>query len=257
MSLTRPAATVVTADRSVIGRAFALLRAFEADRTELSLSELSRHTNTPLPTVHRLCRKLIELGALERNSSGLFQIGAGLWEIGSLAPRAHGLRDVALPYLEDLYEATHQNVQLVVLDGAEALYIERLSGHQSIPLLGRAGGRLPLHASSGGLVLLAHAGPALLDQVLAAGLERFTPETITTEHSLRATLTDIRRTSVVVCRRHLDPRTVAVAAPVRRGSRDVVAAVSVVIDAQSDPANLIPALHTACRGISRGLGPTG
>ncbi|GAB2664404.1 IclR family transcriptional regulator [Nocardia goodfellowii] len=257
MSAPRPAATVAAADRSVLGRAFELLRAFDAHRTELTLSELSRRTGMPLATVHRLCQQLIDLGALERDPSGCFQIGAGLWEIGSLAPRAHGLRAVALPYLEDLYEATHQNVQLIVLDGTEALYIERLSGHQSIPLLGRAGGRLPLHASSGGLILLAHAGPDLLAQVLAGGLAAFTPDTITTEHRLRSTLADIRRTNVVVCRRHIDPRSVAVAAPVRHGSGAVVAAVSVVLNATEDPAHLIPALHTACRGISRGLRPTG
>ncbi|MFE3290614.1 IclR family transcriptional regulator [Rhodococcus sp. NPDC059234] len=253
MSAERRAAPDSAADRSVLGRAFLLLAAFDSDRPELSLSDLSRRTGVPLPTAHRLCHQLVDLGALERNASGQFQIGARLWELGALAPRAHGLRAVALPYLEDLYEATHQNVQLVVLDGAEALYVERLSGHNSIQLVGRAGGRLPLHASSGGLVLLAHAGPALLDRVLADGLERFTSDTIVTEHRLRATLTDIRRTGVVTCRRHVDPHSLAIASPVRRGTGEVVAAVSVVVDADDDPATLIPALQTACRGISRGL----
>lgn len=240
------------AERTVLGRAFDLLGAFTAERPVLGLSELARRTGLPAPTVHRLCAQLCTRGALERTEDGRYRIGVRLWELGALAPRAHGLRQVALPFLEDLYEATHQNVQLAVLEGTEALYVERISGHHAVPLLSRAGGRLPLHASSGGLVLLAHAGPELLLAVLEAGLERFTENTITTEHRLRSTLADVRRTGTVTCREHLDPRSVAVAAPVLAG-RAVVAAVSVVVSTSDDPGLLLPALRAACRGISRGL----
>lgn len=240
-------------DRSMLGRAFRVLGAFSAERPRLMQSELSRRTGLPLPTVHRLCGQLVSGGALERGADGRYEIGVRLWELGALAPRAHGLRQVALPYLEDLYEATRENVQLIVRDGLEALYIERLSARGAVTVVGRAGGRLPLHASSGGLVLLAHGGPELLDQVLEAGLERFTPHTITTENRLRSTLDEIRRSGFIVCREHLNIGTLAVAAPVRRSSGEVVAAVSVVVSAAKDPAPLIPALRAAARGISRGV----
>ncbi|MHA4853547.1 MULTISPECIES: IclR family transcriptional regulator [unclassified Rhodococcus (in: high G+C Gram-positive bacteria)] len=240
-------------ERSMLGRAFLVLGAFTSERPRLSQSELSRRTGLPLPTVHRLCRQLVEHGALERADDGTYEIGVQLWELGALAPRAHGLRQVALPYLEDLYEATRENVQLVVREGLEALYIERLSARGAVTVVGRAGGRLPLHASSGGLVLLAFGGGELLDAVLAAGLERFTPATITTEHRLRSTLDDIRRTGWVTCREHLNVGTLAVAAPVSRSTGEVVAAVSVVVPAEKDPAPLIPAVRAAARGISRGV----
>lgn len=240
-------------DRTVFGRAFRILETFNANNPRLSMTDLSRRTATPLPTVHRICMQLVAKGVLERDADGCLSIGVRIWELGALAPRAHGLRQVAMPYLEDLYEATHENVQLVVLDGNEALYIERLSGRGAIPLLSRAGGLLPLHASSGGLVLLAHAGPALLEDVLARGLKKFTPLTIDTEHRLRATLGDIRRTGHVICRQHLDMHTVAVAAPLVNADRVVVAAISVVIRSESDPAPLVPAVRAAARGISRHL----
>ena len=239
-------------DRSVLGRAFAVLGAFTAQRPVLGLAELARRAELPVPTAHRLCAQLCTRGALERTEDGRYRIGVRLWELGALAPRAHGLRQVALPFLEDLYEATHQNVQLVVLEGTEALFVERLSGHHAVPLVGRAGGRLPLHASSGGLVLLAHGGPELLAAVLAGGLERFTEHTLSTEHRLRSVLAEVRHTGTVTCRQHLDPGSVAVAAPVRAGG-SVVAAVSVVVATTEDPAGLLPALTAACRGISRGL----
>ncbi|RVW04972.1 IclR family transcriptional regulator [Rhodococcus spongiicola] len=240
-------------DRSMLGRVFRLLECFSVTRVRMTQSELSRRTDLPLPTVHRLCTQLVANGALERAADGRYQIGVRLWELGALAPRAHGLRQIAMPYLEDLYEATHENVQLIVRDGLEALYIERLSGRAAVTVVGRAGGRLPLHASSGGLVLLAHGGGELLDAVLEAGLERFTPNTITSEHRLRQVLDEIRRRGFVVCREHLNLGTLAVAAPVLRPSGEAVAAISVVVGADVDPAPLIPALRAAGRGISRGL----
>ncbi|MDH6677729.1 DNA-binding IclR family transcriptional regulator [Rhodococcus sp. LBL1] len=241
------------AGRSMLGRAFHVLDTFSAERPRMTQSELSRRTGLPLPTVHRLCVQLAEHGALERDSEGRYEIGVRLWELGALAPRAHGLRQVAMPYLEDLYEATRENVQLIVREGLEALYVERLSARGAVAVVGRAGGRLPLHASSGGLVLLAHGGPDLLGEVLAAGLERFTPNTITGEHRLRQTLDEIRRTGFIVCREHLNIGTLAVAAPILRPTGEVVASISVVVAADADPAPLIPALRAAARGISRGL----
>ena len=179
----------------MIGRAFIVLGAFDAKSPRLTQSEISRRSGLPLPTVHRLCGQLVAEGALERRSDGKYQVGVRLWEIGALAPGAHGLRQVALPFLEDLYEVTRENVQLVVREGTEALYLERLSSRSAVTVVGRAGGRLPLHASSGGLILLAHGGTELLDDVLRAGLESFTPKTITSERILRATLDEITAAS--------------------------------------------------------------
>jgi DNA-binding IclR family transcriptional regulator len=73
-----------------------------------------------------------------------------LWEIGSLAPRTTSLRDITTPFMQDLYEATHENVQLAVLDGREALYLEKITGRRSVGAKTRRGGRLPLHATAVG-----------------------------------------------------------------------------------------------------------
>ena len=114
---------MASGERSLIGRAFIVLGAFDAKSPRLTQSEISRRSGLPLPTVHRLCGQLVAEGALERRSDGKYQVGVRLWEIGALAPGAHGLRQVALPFLEDLYEVTRENVQLVVREGTEALYL--------------------------------------------------------------------------------------------------------------------------------------
>jgi DNA-binding IclR family transcriptional regulator len=113
---------------------------------------------------------LVECGALERLGDAEFVIGLRLLEIASLAPRGHGLRQTALPFMEDLHVATRQHVLLAVRDGAEAVLVERLSARGAAKVLYRVGGRMPLHATGVGLCLLANAPSAVQDQVLAGDL---------------------------------------------------------------------------------------
>lgn len=109
-----------------------------------------------------------------------------------LAPVSHELRSVALPCLQDLYDATRENVHLAVLDGIEALYVERLSGRASVPVVSAAGRRLPLHATGVGKVLLAHAPQAVQDLMLA-DLRSITAHTIVDAARLRLELAGVRR----------------------------------------------------------------
>ena len=101
-------------------------------------------------------------------------IGRRIWDLGLLAPVQTGLRDVAAPFLQDLYGATMATVHLAVRDGTLALYLDRLSGHGSVPVVSKVGARLPLHATGVGKVLLAYAPAEVRQAVLGGPLERFT-----------------------------------------------------------------------------------
>src|SRR5438874_738161 len=96
--------------RTTSSRLLAVLGAFSAASSVLTLSEIARGSGLPVATAHRLVGELVEWGALERRSGGRYQVGLRLWEIGCLAPQQRDLRSVALPFMEDLYEATHENV---------------------------------------------------------------------------------------------------------------------------------------------------
>lgn len=241
-----------TAVRTVTSRVLSVLDAFSGGHRRLSLSEISARTGLPLTTTHRLVGELAAWGALERDRQGRYAIGLRLWEVAALAPRGVGLREIAMPFLEDLYEATHQNVQLAVLDGLDVVYVERISGRQAVGVLSRVGGRWPAHATGVGLVLLAHAPREEQERYLAAPLASFTELTITDPAQLRRVLAEVRRTGFAISDRQVTLDAVSVAAPVRGADGVVVAALSVVVGADGPPINtLIPAVVAAARGISR------
>ncbi|MFC4946059.1 IclR family transcriptional regulator [Pseudonocardia sp. GCM10023141] len=239
---------------TVTTRVLGVLDAFSAERPELTLTEIARRAGLPLSTAHRLVGELTAWGALERADDGRYRIGLRLWEVGALAPRGLGLRESAMPFLEDLYAVTQQNVQLAVLDGTEVVYVERLSGRGAVNVITRVGGRLPLHATGVGLVLLAHSSAELQEQVLAAPLQRFTARTICRPDELRRVLADVRHTGVAISNGQIELISLSVAAPVRGRRGDVVAALSIVVPSDSDPRAFVPVVRTAARGISRVLG---
>ena len=225
----RPVTVSGTGPRPATGKLLDILAAFRADRPELRLSDISRHAGLPLTTTHRLVRELTAWGALERSAAGSYHIGLRLWEVASLAPRGLRLREIALPYLEDLYEATHENVQLAVREGLELVFVERLLGRDAVPVLTRVGGRFALHATGVGLVLLAFAPAEVQEQVLDGPLERWTPETITSPARLRRVLADVRQRDYAVSDRQVTMDSLSVGAPIRAAGDEVVAALSLVV----------------------------
>jgi DNA-binding IclR family transcriptional regulator len=150
---------------------------------------------------------------------------------------------------------TRQHIMLAVREGEQAVLVERLSAHQAMPVLYEVGGRLPLHSTGVGLVLLAYASAEFQEQVLGRSL-RHEPEKVpVSSAALRRTLAQIRQDGLAIVHRQAPGPLVAVAAPLFDADERVVAALSVLVpEPGSGPRQLGPAVRTAARAVSRGLG---
>ena len=242
---------------SVTSRALDLLGAFDPEHRSLTLSALARRAGIPLATAHRLVAELQRWGAVERQPGGEYVIGRRLWDLGLLAPVQSGLRQAASPFLHDLYGATLATVHLAVRDGADVLYVDRLSGHVSVPVVSQIGSRLPMHATGVGKVLLAHAPEDVLASVLGR-LTRVTPYTITQPARLLDQLRRVRADGFATTGEEMSLGACSVAVPVRGASGDVVAALGIVVpDLRRERARLVSALQVAARGIGRTLASGG
>ena len=245
--------------RSVTSRALAVLDAFDTAAPRLSLSEIAERSATPLATAHRLVGELTTWGALSRRPDGRYEIGRKLWDLGLLAPVQLELRAVALPFLLDVHTATRDTVHLAVREGLRALYVERISGRESVPVVSTVGGRLPLHAVAVGKVLLAAAPPDVVDSALRSP-GRETPHTVVDPEQLRAQLADVRRRGFARTSEEMSPGAASLAVPVqveRRSGPAVVAALGIVVPPhRRDLPRLVPVLEVAARGIGRELART-
>jgi DNA-binding IclR family transcriptional regulator len=247
------AGNAATAGASVASRTLALLGAFDAHHRSLTLTRLAERAGLPVPTAHRLVSELVAWGALVRRPSGEYVVGRRLWDLGLLAPGPTVLREVASPFLHDVYGATLATVHLAVRDGTQVLYLSRLSGHRSVPVMSTVGSRLPMHSTGVGKVLLAHA-PVDVQRAVLGNLTRVTPYTITRPARLEQELRRVHVDGFAQTSEEMSLGACSVAVPVRRGD-DVVAAVGIVVASlKRDRGRLLAALQVAAQGIGRSLG---
>lgn len=211
---------------SVLGKVMTILHAFSADDHGLSLAELQRRTGLPKGTLHRVAGDLVGAGLLDRRD-GDFHLGSHLFELGMLASVERTLIEVATPFMEDLYERTHEVVHLGIREGTEVVYVAKVAGHKGARTPTRVGGRMPLHATALGKALLAHAPQDVWVTVLSGPLDRLTPRTLTAPGRLRSQLDQIVQQGVSYEYEESTMGVVCVAAPVLDADDRPVAALSI------------------------------
>lgn len=238
---------------SVLARAARVVEAFGIDDASLTVSEIARRADLHIATASRIIEELVRCGWLERDGRQV-RVGVRLWEISSRSSPTVNLREAARPFMEDLHAVVDQHTQLAVREGTEVLFLERLTARGAAVNFTRIAGRLPIHASSSGLVLLAHSPLDVQEQVMNAPLRVFTDRTISTPKDLRAELARVRRQGYALCAGHIHPGTTGIAVPIRGAQDRVVAALAVIVPNDDTAYTQIPALQAAARGISRVIG---
>ncbi|NEE01068.1 IclR family transcriptional regulator [Phytoactinopolyspora halotolerans] len=240
--------------RTAAGRVLALLGAFANGRGSMTLSEISRHADLTLTTTHRLVREVLEWGGLEVDDTGHYRLSRKILDLASASTQALQLRETALPHLMDLHRRTGLNVNLAVRDGLDVMYLEALRSHPNYTGANKMGGRLRLHITATGLVLLAYADENVLDEYLREPLKRYTPNTIADVPTLKDCLREIRRNRYAIAHQFVVMEVGSVAAPVMGVDGTVETAVGMVYVAdQHDPRRLADQVRLTANRISREL----
>ncbi len=239
-----------------LSRALSILVVLSQSEGAVGVTRLAAQLGLPKSTVHRLLATLERSGFVTRSPEGRYGLGVRLWEIGCAAIRRLGVRDAARPVMEALASQTGETISLSVWDQGEALFVEKVEGAAAGGSNAPVGSRAPAHATASGLLLLAHQDPAT--QAQAEGrLQRFTERTITEPQQLRKRLDDIRRTGFAFSHASWHPADAAVAAPIRTGTGEVVAALSIAAPADRlvrRAGDLGRVVRSAAEEVSRALG---
>ena len=212
-----------------IERAVAILNAFSVDDPELGVTELAERVGLHKSTVHRFMVNLDAAGLVERNPrTGRYRLGLHIFELGGLVMQQMNLWDEALPFLESLVRDTGETGHLAVLDGGEAIYIERVEARRALRVPSAIGRGYPAHATNLGKVLLADLPrERVLEIVHERGLAAYTPKTITDLGALEAELEPIRERGYAIDDEEYDEGLRCIGAGVRDHSGHVVSALGI------------------------------
>jgi IclR family pca regulon transcriptional regulator len=233
--LTVPDSTRRTTWSQSLERGLAILSTFGSDRSTIGVSELSRELGLSRSTTHRYIATLTSLGYLQQDAeTKRYRLGPRVLDLGFAAINSMDIREISVPHLQALSDATGFTVNLAILDGPDVVYIERCrtsrSGQRQIDLNLHVGSRLPAYCTGLGKALLAFLPEQRFEEILdQADLVARGPNTITDRAALRAEMERVRTTGLAVNNEELAYGLRSIAAPIRSTSGDVVAALNLAV----------------------------
>ncbi len=240
-------------------KAMRVLDLFSLERPEWGVSEAAKVLGFPKSTTSELMSDLADQRLLSQSKKGKYRLGWRLFELSQTLLDTTEFRLEARRVMEELVECWRETVHLAVLDGVQAVYVEKLQPTPAVKIwISRTGARLPAHCSGVGKVLLAHSEwehvAALFED---QGMPALTPDTITTLDVLAEELERVRERGYAYDHEETLVGLCCVAAPVHGPGGEVIAAVSISVPAYRfgpNEGNYTAAILDAARRISEDAG---
>jgi len=208
-------------------RGLAVIRAFDHDHPELTLSEVAAVTGVTRAVARRFLLTLAELGYV-RSDGRFFSLTAKVLELGYAYLSSLSLPEVAEPHLEALVGEVNESSSVSVLDGHDVVYVARVPVSRIMTVSISVGTRFPAYATSMGRVLLAGLPePDLMAYLSSVRLERLTARTVSSVAALRGEIARVRSQGWALVNQELEEGLRALAVPIRDRTGKVVAALNV------------------------------
>lgn len=208
-------------------RGFAVIRAFERDRTHMSVTEVAQATGLTRAVARRFLLTLVELGYV-RNEGRSFSLRPRILELGYGYLSGLTFPEIARPYMEELSAKVQESVSAAVLDGGDIVYVANVVPRRVMTINVPIGGRDPAYCTSLGRVLLAQRSDEEISAYLASvDLARRTERTVTDPAALRRILREVREQGYALLDQELEDGLGAIAVPIHDAGGAVVAAMNV------------------------------
>ena len=248
--------TAPTSSIQVLDRAMALVNQLAGAPGPVSLTRLATDAGLHASSAHRILGALIAHGLVEKTGAGEYDLGVRWLEVGNRLRARLNIRQVALPHMQALADATGETVNLIVRRGDEAVYVERVSGGQTmIQVVQVVGAHAPLHVTAVGKIFLAEDSAAgVLGYAQRTGLPAYTVNTLVSADALNAELAAIRAESVAYDREEAELGVACIGAPIRDADGKLAAGLSISAPAERHKPGWAEAVQEAAARIGAALG---
>lgn len=240
----------------VIERMVSLLDVLADLPEPASLKVLARNSGLHPSTAHRILAAMTSTTLVERQDAGTYSLGIRLLELGNIVKSRINIRQLALPYMQQLHEIIGEAVNLGIRHEDEIIYVERTSsGRSLVRVVYLVGGRAPLHLTSVGKLFLAADGVAdVRAYARRTGLPGKTPHSLTRIDALEKELDKIRRHEVAYDNEEAEVGLRCVAAPIRNDEGQLVAGLSISAPTDRHNPDWVTPIKATANQISQALG---
>jgi IclR family transcriptional regulator, KDG regulon repressor len=182
---------------------------------KLSLAEIVELSGIPKTSVHRMIGSLSDMGFLQKDADGKFALGLLFLQFGQLVAERLDLREISLPVMRSLRDKVKEAVNLIIKDGTEAIYIEKVDTTHPVRLYTKIGRRSPLYAGACSRIILSFMNKEEQEQYLQeTQLTAIGSGTVTDKEELRKLLAEARKAGYTLSYSELENDTAAIAAPI-------------------------------------------
>ena len=222
----------------------------------ISLTRLAEQADLHTASAHRILGALMAHGLVEKTGAGEYDLGVRWLEVGNRLRARMNIRQMAMPTMQKLAELTGETVNLIVRRGDEAVYIERVSGGQTlIQVVQVVGAHAPLHVTAVGKIFLAEdSASGVMGYADRTGLPAYTPNTLVTLESLRPELETIRLEKIAYDREEAELGVACIGAPIRDVDGKLVAGLSISAPAGRHKPGWTEALKLAAEQTGAAMG---
>ncbi|AOJ03950.1 MULTISPECIES: IclR family transcriptional regulator [Burkholderia] len=213
-------------------RGLAVIRAFDAEHPEQTLTEVAAATGLTRAGARRILLTLQTLGYVEADGR-LFRLTPKILDLGFAYLTSMPFWNLAEPVMEQLSARIHESCSAAVLDRTEIVYVLRVPTHKIMTINLSIGSRLPAYCTSMGRVLLASLDDAALDDTLAQStLRAYTPRTLIDPAALKDAIAQVRSQGWAIVDQELEAGLISLSAPIRNRRGHVIAAMNISGNAQ-------------------------
>jgi len=246
----------VSSSIQVLDRAMALVGVLSRAPGPVSLTKLAGEAGLHTASAHRILGALMAHGLIEKSGAGEYDLGVRWLEVGNRLRARLNIRQVAMPAMQQLAELTGETVNLIVRRGDEAVYVERVTGGQTmIQVVQVVGAHAPLHVTAVGKIFLAEdSASGVMGYAERTGLPAYTSNTLTSQEKLLAELDVIRREQLAYDREEAELGVACIGAPIRDAEGKLVAGLSISAPADRHKAGWAEALKKAAAQSGAALG---
>lgn len=212
-----------------VDRALSILEVLSDYEEGMGITEISSKIDLHKSTVHRLLLTLIKKGYVEQNpNTNKYKLTLKLFELGNKSIEKMDIRAVAKPYLQQLKELTNEVVHLVVREGAEIVYIDKVESENKIRMHSRIGTKSPMYCTSVGKAIMAYLPEEDVENIWQAiEIRRFTEYTITDLKVMKETLKRIREEGYALDEEENEIGIRCIGAPIFNHTGEVCGAISI------------------------------
>lgn len=213
-----------------VQRAMLIMETIAKSETGLTLAELSRALELDKSITYRLLITLEAGGWLQRSpENNKFHVGIKMLAISSQALDHISVKDMLLPYMQQLAAHVGETVVLVMYFDYQAICIEKIESENNVRITAELGKQYPLHAGATGLsVLMGMPDDVVYEILQAKPLKRYSPSTVTQPQAVCELLAKARQDGFVFSASTIDTDVAAIGIPISFPQEQIYLGLSVI-----------------------------